>query len=161
MICLLALIVLGIISIFSASHRPLAMEAFDCVFRRLTLRKCTTGFDKKMRMKISGKFINTHPKISRFLYKYFEAISWAFTGILIVSLLISANSAYNLYVYGSCDPQDPETCVFTNGQTIPNQPVVLNCQCDFPTDECTQSDIYSCKGDEDLCGCLRPICKGE
>ncbi len=160
MICLVALVVLGILGIFSASHRALAREAFDCVFRRLTLRKCTTGFDKKMRMKISGKFINTNPKLSRFLYKYFEIISWAFTILMFASLIYSAAALYNLYVYGTCDLDNPQNCVFTEGQMVENKPVVLDCSCTFPIDECTQSQIYSCSGSEDLCDCLEPHCTG-
>ena len=33
MICLIALIIFGVLAIFSASYRPLAKEAFDCVLR--------------------------------------------------------------------------------------------------------------------------------
>ncbi|MFH1751571.1 MAG: hypothetical protein ABH821_01380, partial [archaeon] len=55
MICIIALVVLAVLSVFSARYRPYAREAFNCVFRRLTLRKCNTSFDKKMKMKISSR----------------------------------------------------------------------------------------------------------
>ena len=57
MFCIVAFIVLSIISIFSVSHRALAKEAFDCVFRRVTLRPCNTGFQEKMKAQITGKLL--------------------------------------------------------------------------------------------------------
>lgn len=44
MLCLLALIVFAGLAVVSTRYRPLAREALACVFRRVTLRKCTTGF---------------------------------------------------------------------------------------------------------------------
>ncbi len=50
--CVVALVVLSIMGIFSASNRALAKEAFDCVFRRITLRPCPTGFDEKIKARV-------------------------------------------------------------------------------------------------------------
>ena len=58
MFCLIALIIFSILGIFSATHRQLAKEALDCVFRRVTLRPCNTGFDKKVKGKVIGKLLN-------------------------------------------------------------------------------------------------------
>ncbi len=65
MFCLIALIVFSILGIFSATHRKLAKEAFDCVFRRITLRPCNTGFDQKIKGKIIGKLLNKSPKLAK------------------------------------------------------------------------------------------------
>lgn len=54
MLCLVALIVFSILGIFSLSYRQLAKEALDCVFRRMTFRSCNTGFQEKVRAKVSG-----------------------------------------------------------------------------------------------------------
>ena len=54
MFCIVAFIVLSILGIFSATNRALAREAMDCVFRRVTLRPCNTGFDEKMKARILG-----------------------------------------------------------------------------------------------------------
>jgi len=112
MICIIALIVFGILGLFSVGYRQLAIEAFDCVFRRLTLRPCQTGFDQKMRSKVIAKLMR-FPRLARFTHKHFEAISWFFTITLFLSMGYSAYSIYNLATTGSCDPQHPENCIFT------------------------------------------------
>ena len=111
MICLIALFVFGIMSIFSVSFRPFAKEAFNCVFRKMTLRKCDTGFDQKMKAGITGKLMKRSPKLAGFVYKHFELISWIFTIIMIVSLIYSAVAVYNLAIHGTCTPESPGTCI--------------------------------------------------
>ena len=114
MICLIALLVFGILGIFSASHRKIALEAFDCVFRRLTIRKCTSGLDKRLKSQITGKLMKKSPKIARFTYRNFELISWFFTIILILSLVYTGIGAYNFAMYGNCHGKNSqEACVYT------------------------------------------------
>lgn len=154
MICFVALIVFGVLGLFSATHREFAREAFDCVFRKMTLRKCNTGFDEKMKMKIVGKVMKRSPKASKLVFNHFELISWAFTILMIVSLAYSAFAVYNLAVYGTCDPQDPEHCVFTPTQTQP-LPAQETCECTFPLVDCTPGDFELCGTD---CSCLKSTC---
>lgn len=117
MICIIALVVFGILGIFSATHRALAKEAFNCVFKRVTLRKCTTGFDVKMKSGITGFILKCSPKIASFTYKYFEILSWIFIILSVISLVLVAQTAYNIIVYGTCDPSDPMSCILTNYET--------------------------------------------
>jgi thiol-disulfide isomerase/thioredoxin len=112
MICIIAMIVFGVLGIFSVGYRQLALQAFDCVFRRMTFRPCQTGFDQMMKSKILAKLMR-FPKLARFTHKHFEAISWLFTISLFLSMGYTAYGVYNLFTYGSCDPQHPENCVFT------------------------------------------------
>ena len=49
MICFVALIVFGILGIFSAKYREIAREAFSCVFLKMTLRKCDSRLDERLR----------------------------------------------------------------------------------------------------------------
>ena len=100
-------------AIFSASYRPLAKEAFNCVFRRLTLRKCETGLNTRIRAQITGKLMQKHEKLASFVFKYFETISWIFIIITIVSLGYTAYGGYNYYLYGNCNgPQSDGFCIF-------------------------------------------------
>ncbi len=132
MICLIALAVFGILGIFSVAHRRIAKEAFDCVFRRLTLRKCTTGLDVRLKAQITGKFLRTSPKFGTFVYRYFEWISWTFTLLMIWSMIWSAISGYNYYKYGNC-----------NGPSVEDQEAV----CIFdPTG--SHAQISSCENEE-------------
>jgi len=111
-ICIIALVVFAVLGIFSAKYRILAREAFDCVFRRVTLRPCNTGFDAKMKGKITGRLMQRSTRLASFAYKYFEVFSWIFTILMIVSLVLTAQAFYNLAVYGTCDPQSG-SCVLS------------------------------------------------
>ena len=113
MICVIALVVFGILGIFSATHRKVALEAFDCVFRRVTLRKCETGLDKRLKSQITGKLMIKRPKLARFTFRHFEAISWFFTILMVVSIIYSGLGIYNFAMYSNCNGEDSqEACVY-------------------------------------------------
>lgn len=113
MFCIIAFAVLAILGIFSATHRALAKEAFDCVLRRVTLRPCTTGFDEKMKAKILGSVITRSETVARFLNKNFEILSWSFFILFLVSSIWSVRGLYMFYVTGSCNGlNESGFCVF-------------------------------------------------
>ena len=113
MICLIALFVFAVIGIFSAKYRDYFREALNCVFRRATLRKCDTGFDRKMKAKIVGRLMNRNPKIAAGVFRHFEAISWFFTILLFLSMAYSVDGLYNYAVYGNCEGENSNAfCVF-------------------------------------------------
>lgn len=114
MICIVALIVFGILGLFSAKYRVIAKEAADCVFRRLTLRKCETGLDKRLKNQITGKLARKSPKLGKFLFKYFEVFSWFFLILLIWSLISSGIGLANYVKYGNCYGPENEGvfCIF-------------------------------------------------
>ena len=114
MICLISLIVFSILGIFSVSYRKLAKEAFNCVFRRITLRPCDTGFDQKVKAKVVGKLLSKNLKVAKFVSRYFEAISWIFVILLFVSLSFSVRSIYNLAKHKTCNPKSPQKCIFNS-----------------------------------------------
>lgn len=103
MICIIAFIVFSITGLFSASHRNLAKEAFDCVFRRVTLRPCNTGFDQKMKGLILGKLMNRSLFLTKIVNRYFEVFSWSLVIITLVSFVLVVQSLYFFYMYGSCN----------------------------------------------------------
>jgi len=107
MICIIALVIFGFLSIFSATHRPLAKEALDCVLRKMTFRPCKTDLDKRLKSEFTGKIMRTSPKLASITYKHFELISWIFVIIFISSLAYSSYSVYNYVQYGNCyGPED-------------------------------------------------------
>jgi protein-disulfide isomerase len=111
--CLLALIVFAVLGIFSASHRKLASEAFDCVFRRITLRPCDTGFDTKVKAKVLGKLITRSPKVAQFVNKRFELLSWVFMIVFTASTAWVAYGVYNYWAWGNCNgPYQDGFCAF-------------------------------------------------
>ena len=101
--CLISLIVFGIMGIFSTSHRALAKEAFSCVFHKITLRPCNTGFKEKIKGKILSKIINRSTFLAKMVNKHYEILSWIFFILMLGSTIWVGRGVYNFYVYGSCN----------------------------------------------------------
>ena len=141
MICIIALIVFSIMGIFSASQRKIAIQAFDCVFRRLTLRKCQSGLDIQLKSQLVGKILNKSPKAAKFTFKYFEVISWIFVILTIGSMILTVQSGYNYYLYGNCNgPESDAFCIFDPlgehskfSDTSLTQSLSSDCTCALPT----------------------------
>lgn len=127
MLCIVALIIAGILGIFSASYREIAKDAFNCVFKNLTLRKCDSGADQRLKTAITSKLMKFSPKTAGFTFKYFNIISWFFVILLFVSVIYSGFSLYNFVEYGNCNgpESDPNAfCIFDpfqNAQKTANE----------------------------------------
>ena len=156
MICLIALLVFGILGVFSATHRKIAIEAFECVFKRIRLKPCDSGLDKRLKSQITGKLIKRNSWLARFIFRHFEAISWFFTILMIVSIVYSGAGIYNFAIYGNCNGEDSqETCIYAGlADTLKidvecESPLCQNMGC-----EC-EGEIACLEGEGDLCegGC--------
>jgi hypothetical protein len=101
--CLIALIIFGIMGIFSASHRALAKEALSCVFKRVTFRPCNSNFKDKIKDKILSKLINRSVFLTKVVNKHYELLSWIFFILMAGSMIWVIRGGYNFYVYGSCN----------------------------------------------------------
>ena len=111
MICIIALIVFGVLGIFSTTHRKLAKEALDCVARRVVLRPCETGFDQRIKSLVVGKFLR-FPWLARPLYRHFEIFSWLLIGLMVVSTFFIAQGVFNYVRYGNCNGEQGGFCIF-------------------------------------------------
>lgn len=113
MICIIALIVFGILGIFSAKYRVIAKEAFNCVFKKITFRKCDTGLNQRLKAEITGKFLRINPHLGRIVYRYFEWFSWIFLILTVLTLFFVGQGVYNYAVYGNCNgPNSDQFCIF-------------------------------------------------
>ncbi len=115
--CIIALIVFAVMSIFSAGHRKLALEAFRCVLRKATLRPCETGMDERMRAEAVAHVLRYSPHAARVVNRHFEAVSAIFFIISMASFAYSALSVYNFYYYGNCEGPTATTACFLNTVT--------------------------------------------
>lgn len=154
MICLLALIILAFLGIFSAKYRGYAKEAFNCVFRRMTLRKCNTAFDKKIKMRVSAKLMKRNKAAAGFVFKHFEAIGLVFTILFIASIAYSAVGLYNLAAFGSCDPHSGQ-CIFAPGEISCGSEMCKLQGCECETIGCEAPFFAACDGN---CDCNENIC---
>ena len=118
-VCIVALVAFSILGIFSARYRGLAKEAFQCVFRMVTLRPCVSKLDQRIRSKLTARLMGRAPGLARVIYTHFSVISWAFTIAFFASMLYSVYGIYNLVVFGSCQPGS--ACVINQ----PNQILVF------------------------------------
>ncbi|MFH0714696.1 MAG: thioredoxin domain-containing protein [Candidatus Diapherotrites archaeon] len=101
--CIIAWVVFGVLGIFSAKYRKYARESFECFFRTLTLRKCTTGFDEKVKMKVAVRLSNYSPSLGNFVRNYFQAVSWVFVIAMLASAVYGAYGVYNFVTTGNCE----------------------------------------------------------
>ncbi|OIO25532.1 hypothetical protein AUJ14_03935 [Candidatus Micrarchaeota archaeon CG1_02_55_22] len=127
MICFIALIVFAVLGIFSAKYRAYAFEAWDCVFRKITLRKCDTGLDERIKAELMSR-LSRWPKFARFTYRHFEGLSMVFTLLMLASFVLAAQGAYNYWAFGNCNgPGSSAFCVFSaiTGQQLV-QPTTLD-----------------------------------
>ena len=99
--------------IFSATHRDIAREAMDCVFRRLRFKPCESGLDKRLKSALIGKVMKRSPRLAGFGFRHFEVISWMFTVLMFGSLIWSGVSVYRYAMYGNCHgANSTEECDF-------------------------------------------------
>src|SRR3989338_5288683 len=93
--CLIGLAVFGVLGIFSAKYRDYFRQALKCVMQSAVLRPCTTGFDKKMQMKISTRLAKFNKGLGSLVFKNFQAISVIFVIAMIASLAMLGLGLYN------------------------------------------------------------------
>jgi hypothetical protein len=156
MVCLAALVVFGVLGIFSATHREMAKEALRCVFRRIRLHPCDPTFTQKVKTKLVWRLGRRNDRLARFLNQRFELFSWAFVLALLASLILSGYGLFNLAKYGSCQPHSNQ-CVFRPGVVeCGGSQCEVSCDCDEVG--CDPDDFSACEGD---CDCVKNVCGGE
>lgn len=110
MFCIAAFIVLAIISIFSASHRKLAKKAWGCTMRRITFRPCDTSFKEEAKSKLLSHVAKRTPKLVKAADIGIEVASFALVILTIWSILSVMYSGLNLFVWGTCTPNQASSC---------------------------------------------------
>ncbi|MEM5772503.1 MAG: hypothetical protein QXO19_01120 [Candidatus Aenigmatarchaeota archaeon] len=117
MLCIISFFIFAVLGIFSAKYREYAKESFKCIAYKITLRPCESSFDEKIKTALVSKILPKYPKIAKILFKHFELFAWIFTITFIVTGAYTVYGIYNLFVFGTCDPQHPENCPFSANET--------------------------------------------
>lgn len=128
MLCVIAFFVFSILGIFSVKYRQLAKEAFVCVFKRMTLRKCDTGFEEKIKAQITGRLLQKSIRLAAIVEKLYEPIAWLFVISFFVSLFFLGQGIYYYLKYGTCNPQNPTSCPI-NRSTTPLEKILNIYKC--------------------------------
>jgi hypothetical protein len=115
-LCLVAMIIFGILGVFSAKYRTLAKESFGCFFNTIQLKPCDTNFEQKIKSTVIAKVMKLSPRLAKITYKNFAILSWIFTILFFASMAYSAYSIYNLIIYKTCDPGG--YCIFNPNANV-------------------------------------------
>ena len=112
-LCLIALPIFAVLSIFSAKYRKLTLESLDCILRTATLRKCRSGLDDRIKSSLTGKVMRVSPGTAGFIYNNYRILSWIILVIFVWSTYGTSVGLYNYAKYGSCNgPVDTGFCMF-------------------------------------------------
>jgi len=149
-LCFIALPILFVLGIFSVRYRILAKDALECLGRTITLKKCKSGLDDRIKSHITGKIIKRNERLGLFVYKNFQTLSTIFIIILIASLFFSITGLFNYIKYGNCNgPNDDGTfCIYSD--------ILGDDTCDDP-ESCTNEECGCEQGEE--CVCDEGTCK--
>jgi protein-disulfide isomerase len=129
-LCILALPVFAVLSIFSVRYRKLTRDALECLFRTATLRKCSSGLDDRIRSNLTGKVMKHSPRTAGFLYRHYKIISWVILLLFLWSVYASSVGVYNYTKYGNCNgPSSDGFCIFD-----PTGAYTGTSQCQVPLD---------------------------
>lgn len=162
-VCFIALAVFGVLGIFSAKYRGLAKEAFDCVAKKVTLRRCDAAFDQKVKKMVFSSIFRFNGNAAFFVFKNFQALSVIFVILMLGSFAFAAYGVYNFVAYGNCNgPHSNELCLFNpepNALSCGSQHCATEgCECGPRETNCTESNNYAaCDGN---CDCFKDVCGG-
>ena len=121
MFCIAAFIIFAILSIFSVSYRSLAASAWHCVIRHISFRPCDINFSEEVKGRIIGKALKHSPGLARFIDRWIDYFATAFVVLSIWSLLYVAVAGLDLFVYGTCNPANVESCTLSGESCGVNQ----------------------------------------
>jgi protein-disulfide isomerase len=116
-LCIIAAGVFALMSLFSAKYRPLAKEAFNCVFRTITLKPCDTGLDDRLKAETVVGLMKYSATAAKLVNKYFSLMMWAIVLLSIGSLAYTIYSGYNFYQYGNCEGAESKNACVLNDLT--------------------------------------------
>ncbi len=121
MVCIAAFIILALIGVFVAiisifkpkvgkSYWKVFKKAWGCLWKKVRLQKCETGFKDDVKNTLLSRVIVKHPKLVKPLSIIIEIISVLIVIIAIWALLTAIKSLLALWTLGSCNVTKPSAC---------------------------------------------------
>lgn len=121
MVCIAAFIILALIGIFVAlisifkpkigkAYLKALKKAWGCLWKKVRLQKCETGFKEDVKNTLLSKIIIKHPKWVKPLSILIEVVSIAIVIIAIWAILTAIKSLLALWALGSCNVTKPSAC---------------------------------------------------
>lgn len=121
MVCIAAFIILAIIGVFVAiisifkpkvgkAYLKMFKKAWGCLWKKVRLQKCETGFKDDVKNTILSRVIVKHPKWVKPLSVLIEVLSVVIVIIAVWALLTAIKSLLALWALGSCNVTKPSAC---------------------------------------------------
>lgn len=121
MVCIAAFIILAIIGVFVAiisifkrevgrNYLKMFKKAWGCLWKKVRLQKCETGFKEDIKNTILSRIIIKHPKWVKPLSVIMEILSVIIVIIAVWALLTAVKSLLALWALGSCNVTKPSAC---------------------------------------------------
>lgn len=121
MVCIAAFIILAIIGVFVAiisifkrdvgrAYLKMFKKAWGCLWKKVRLQKCETGFKDDVKNTILSRVIIKHPKWVKPLSVVIEILSVIIVIIAVWALLTAIKSLLALWALGSCNVTKPSAC---------------------------------------------------
>ncbi|MBQ8985614.1 hypothetical protein IJ076_03710 [Candidatus Saccharibacteria bacterium] len=121
MVCIAAFIILAIIGVFVAAisifkpkvgknYLKAMKKAWGCLWKKVRLQKCETGFKDDVKNTLLSRVIVKHPKWVKPLSAIIEVVSVVIVIITIWALLTAIKSLLALWALGSCNVTKPSAC---------------------------------------------------
>ncbi|MBQ3280378.1 hypothetical protein IJG92_01850 [Candidatus Saccharibacteria bacterium] len=121
MVCIAAFIILaliglfvGIVSIFKPkvgkSYLKMFKKAWGCLWKKVRLQKCETGFKEDVKNTLLSRVIIKHPKWTKPLSILIEVLSVIIVIVAVWALLTAIKSLLALWALDSCNVTTPSAC---------------------------------------------------
>ena len=121
MVCIAAFIILalmgifvGILSIFKRDigkkYWKMFKKAWGCVWKKVRLQKCETGFKEDVKNTIMSRVIIRHPKWVKPLEIILEVLSVIIVIIAVWAIATAIKSLLALWALGTCNVTQPASC---------------------------------------------------
>jgi hypothetical protein len=110
MFCIASFIVLLVMGAFSARYRVYLKKSWNCTFRRLTFRACDTTFREDTKSRMLAPLALRAPQLVKPASAGLEIAAVLLILTTVWSAYTAVKTGANLFVYGTCDKQNSESC---------------------------------------------------
>ncbi len=121
MVCIAAFIILALIGIFVAiisifkpkvgkAYLKMFKKAWGCLWKKVRLQKCETGFKDDVKNTILSRVIVKHPNWVKPLSVMIEIVSVVIVVVAVWAILTAIKSLLALWALGSCNVTKPSAC---------------------------------------------------
>lgn len=121
MVCIAAFIILAIVGVFVAivsifkpkvwkSYTKALKKAWGCLWKKVRLQKCETGFKDDVKNTLLSRIMLKHPKWVKPLSIIIEVVSIVIVVVVVWAILTAIKSLLALWALGSCNVTKPSAC---------------------------------------------------